>query len=129
MANPSIEIRLGDDYSAALDVVVDESDAQSCLVVNVIEAVSDIGGHLHSREPSRQHREVSVDLVPKAIGEVGAVDELVDEVDVVAGDGRAEELDDADDMAPADQGEPLPELRGLELPAELALEDDDVSTA
>ena len=32
-------------------------------------------------------------------------------------------------MAPADHGEPLPELRGLELPAELALEHDDVSAA
>ncbi|RDX88177.1 hypothetical protein CR513_30266, partial [Mucuna pruriens] len=129
VANPSVEGRFGDDDSAALDVVMDEVDAQTGFVVNVIEAVSEIRGHLHSRHPRGEHREMRAFLVAEAIGEARPVDEVVDEVDVVAGDGGAEELDDADVVAPADDGEELLELRGLEFAAELALEDNDVGAA
>lgn len=48
---------------------------------------------------------------------------------MIAGDGCAEELDDAAVVAATDDGEALFELVGLELAAELALEDDDVSAA
>lgn len=44
---------------------------------------------------------------------------------MVAGDGSAEEFDDAHVVAPADDGESLPELGGLDFAAELALENDD----
>lgn len=113
MANPSVEIGLGDDDATALDVVVDEAYEQPSLVVDVIEAVSEIGGDLHSRHPRVEHREVNVPRVPETIRKVGTVDELVHEVDVVAGDGCAEELDDADVVAAAHDGEEFTELLGL----------------
>jgi len=130
VANPSVEGRLGDDDAAALDMVMDEIDVQTGLVVNVIEAVSEICGDLHSRHPRGEDGEVHVVFVAEAVGEGGAVvDEVVDEVDVVAGDGGAEELDDADVVAAADDGEELLELWSLELAAELALEDNDIGAA
>lgn len=93
--------------------------------MNVIEAVSQICSDLHSGYPRVEHREVRVFGVPQTVGEVSAFDEVVDEVNVVAGDRSAEEFDDAHVVAPADDGEPLPELRGLDFAAELALENDD----
>ena len=47
-------------------------------------------------------------LVPKTIRDVHTVDEVVDEVDVVAGDGNAEEVDDNDVVPAADHRESLP---------------------
>lgn len=129
MANPSVEGRLSDDDSAGLDVAVNEVDVQTGFVVNVIEAVSEIRGDLHSGHPRGEDGEVRVVLAAEAVGEAGSVDEVVDEVDVVAGDRGAEEFDDADVVAAADDGEEVLELRGLELAAELALEDNDVGAA
>ncbi|KAM1060485.1 hypothetical protein ACFX2B_024860 [Malus domestica] len=43
-------------------------------VVDVIEAVGEVGGDLHPREPRRQ------DSVARAVGEVGAGDEFVNEI-------------------------------------------------
>ena len=127
MANPSIEGRLGDDDSAALDMVMDEIDVQTGFVVNVIEAVSEIRGDLYSRHPRGENGEVRVVFVAEAVGEGGAVaDEVVDKVDVVTGDGGTKEFDDADVVAAADDGEELLELVGLEFAAKLALEDNDV---
>ena len=63
-------------------------------------------------------------LVPKTIGEVSTVDEVVDEVDVVTRDECTEEVDDAYVVVAADHGEPLSELQGFYL----SLEQDDVHT-
>lgn len=78
--------------------------------MNVIEAVCEICGNLHSRDPIGENREMDVLRVSQTIGEIRAVDEFVDEVDVVAGDGSAEELDDADVVAAANDGEAFSEL-------------------
>jgi len=129
MANPSVERRFRDDDAAGFDTVVDEIDVQTGFVVNVIECVSEIRGDLHSRHPRGENGEARVVLVAETIGEAGAVDEVVDEVDVIAGDGGAKEFDDADVVAATDDGEQLLELIGLEFADELALEDNDVCSA
>jgi len=129
VANPSVERRFGDDDTAGFDTVVDEIDVQTGFVVNVIECVREIRGHLHARHPRGENSEARVVLVAETIGEAGAGDEVVDEVDVVAGDGGAEEFHDADVVAAADDREELLELIRLESAAELALEDNDVGSA
>ncbi|KAK9991799.1 hypothetical protein SO802_026784 [Lithocarpus litseifolius] len=80
---------------------------------------------LLSGNPRVEHREVRVFGIPQTVCEVSAFDEVVDEVNVVAGDRSTEEFDDAHVVAPADDGELLPELRGLDFAAELALENDE----
>lgn len=105
MANPSVEIRLGNDDCAALDMVMDEIDAHSVLIVHVIKRVSEIRRNLHSRHPGRKHGEVRVPRVAEAIGEVTTGDEVVNEVDMVTGDRRAEKLHDVNMVAAADDGE------------------------
>lgn len=129
MAKPGVERRFGDDDTAGFDTVVDEIDVQTGFVVNVIESVREIRGDLHSRHPRGENSEARVVLVAETIGEAGAVDEVVDEVDVVAGDRGAEEFDDADVVAAADDREELLELIRLEFAAELALEDNDFGSA
>ena len=46
-------------------------------MVDVLEAVREVRGDLHAREPGGEDREARVSRVPEALGEVGAVDELV----------------------------------------------------
>jgi hypothetical protein len=57
---------------------------------------------------------------------VCTINEVVDEEHVVAGDGSTEELDKAEVVATADNGDALLELGHLDLAAELALENDSV---
>ena len=94
--------------------------------MNVVEAVRQIRGDLHSGHPRGEHREVWVLGVPQTGREVCAINEVVDEENVVAGDGSAEELDEAEVVATADNGKALLELGHLDLAAELALENDSV---
>lgn len=94
--------------------------------MNVIEAVRQIRGDLHSGHPRGEHRVVGVPGVPQTGREVCAFNEVVDEENVVAGDGGAEELDEAEVVTTADNGKALPELGHLDLAAELALENDGV---
>ncbi|KAM1099698.1 hypothetical protein ACFX15_006022 [Malus domestica] len=47
-------VLLGDDDAGALNVVVDESRVEAEAVVDVIEAVGEVGSDLHSGEPRRQ---------------------------------------------------------------------------
>ncbi|KAM1826296.1 hypothetical protein ACFX13_025661 [Malus domestica] len=49
-------------------------------VVDVIEAVGEVGGDLHPREPRRQDSVAWVLPVAEAVGEVGAGDEFVNEI-------------------------------------------------
>lgn len=129
MTDPRAEILLGDEDAGALDAVVDETGTGAGGIVDVIEAVSEIGGDMHPRGPGGEISEARVPAIAEAIGEAGAGDELVDEVNVVAGDGSAEEFDEAAVVATADEGEAVTELREVHVAAKLALENDDVAVA
>ncbi|KOM49395.1 hypothetical protein LR48_Vigan08g022200 [Vigna angularis] len=123
MANSSVKRRFHDDYAAGFDVVLDEIGVQTDFVVNVIECVSEIRGDLHSRHPCGENGEARVVPVAETIGEVGAVDEVIDEVDVVTKDESVEEFDDANVVAAVDDEDQLLELIRLEFADELALEE------
>lgn len=129
MADLGIEGWFGYDDARAFDVVVDEAGVESRAVVDVIEAVREVGGDLQAREPCGQDGVARVVWVAEALGEAGSGDELVDEVDVAPGEGRAEELDEAAVVAPRDEGEAVLELREVDRAAGLALENDGVFAA
>lgn len=95
-------------------------------MVNVIEAVRQIRGDLHSGNPGGEHGETPVPGISQTVGEVGAVDEVVDEKNVDAGDGSAEELNYAAVVASANNGKELSEVGHVDAAAELALENEDV---
>lgn len=64
-------------------MVVDEIRPQSGAMVDVIEAVGEVGRDLHSREPGREDRVARVSTVSETIGEIHSGDEIVHEVDVI----------------------------------------------
>lgn len=111
MANPSVQSLLRDDDAGAVDVVVDEIGVEAGEMVDVIEAVSEIGSDLHPRNPSGEIGEARVQRVSQAISEINTANEFIDEVNVVTGDGSAEEFNQAAMVAPADNGEAISELR------------------
>lgn len=129
MANSGIVMRLRDQNAAALDAIVDYAYIETRIVVNIIESLREVGGDLHSGGPRGQHCEIGVVFVSQTGGEARAVNEFVDQEDVVAGDGGAEELDDGGVVATAEHGESLLQFWGFEFAAELALENDDVFAA
>lgn len=86
MADPRCEILLRDDDAGAFDMVVNKSRTRTGEIVDVVEAVSEIGSDLHPRRPCRETGEARIVPVAEAIGEAGSGGELVDEVDVAAGD-------------------------------------------
>lgn len=92
VADLGVKIWLRHHDAAAFDAIMDEVDVQPRVVVDVIERVGHVRGNLHPRYPRLQHCVVRVPLVPQAIGEAGAFHELVHQVNVLAGDRRAEEL-------------------------------------
>ena len=65
-----------------------------------------------------------VSRISETIGEISAVNEVVHEVDVVAGDGSADEFDYTDVVATTDDGEALFKLIELEFAREFPLEND-----
>lgn len=129
MADLRAERIVGDDDPGALDVVVDEAGFQSSAMVDVVEAVSEVRRDLHPRQPRGQNGEARVSRVSQALSEIHAVDELVREVDVIPGERRADQLDQARVVAPADRGESAGNLRRVNLATELSLEDDGVRAA
>lgn len=104
MADDGVEVRLGDEDRGALDAVVHDAAAGG-VVVDVLEALREVGGDLHAGEPGGERGEAGVPAVAEAVGEGGAGDVVVDEVDAVGGEGGAEELRDAAVVALADGGE------------------------
>ena len=67
----------------------------------------EVGGYLDPRDPGVEDGEVRVSRVSEAIGEADS-DEKV-------GDGGAEEIDDANVVAPADDGNALAEVGVVDL--------------
>lgn len=124
MADLGVQRGFRDDDASAFDVIVDEADVEAGVVVDVVETVGKVCGDLHSRDPSGEDREARVLLVAEDLGERPAAGEFVDEVDVFARDGRAEETDDSRVVAPADDGEPFLEFMHVVFSPELPLEDD-----
>lgn len=74
-------------------MVVDEIRLQPGEMVDVIEAMSEVGRNLHSRHPGREDRVARVSRVSETIGEVRPGDEFVHEIDTISRYRRAEELD------------------------------------
>lgn len=105
---------LDDDDAAALDVIVDELEPQAGGIVDVVQSVGDIGGDSDPRHPIGEDGEIRVEGIAEAIGEIGAGDVIVDEVDVRGGDGGALESDEAGVVAAADDGEAVGELIGVD---------------
>lgn len=101
MANLGAQARLSDDDAGALHPVVDRLG----VVVDVLEALSDVGGDLNAGEPGSERGEAGVLGVPEAPEEAGAGDVAIDDVDIVICEGGAEELHDAAMMAPAKGGD------------------------
>lgn len=97
--------------------------------MDVIEAMRDVGGDLHPRGPRDEIGVARVPAVTEAIGEAGAGDKFVNEKDDAAGDGGAEELDEAAVVTPADDGEAAAELQEVDLLAEVAARDNNVTVA
>lgn len=133
MANLGAQIILRDNNAGTLDTVVNEAESGIGIgageVVDVIDAVCDVGRDLHPRGPRVELGEARVSAVAEAIGEAGAGDEFVDEEDGGAGDGGAEEFDEAAVVAAADEGEAATEVGEVELAAEGAAGDDGVAVA
>lgn len=65
------------------------------LVVDVLEALDNVDRDLDARDPGGERVEARAPRVAKAVGEAGARDELVDEVDRVLGGGCAEKVGEA----------------------------------
>lgn len=126
MADDGVEVGLGDEDCGALDAVVDDAAAGG-VVVDVLEALREVGGDLHAGEPGGERGEVGVSGIAEAVGEGGACDVVVDEVDAIGGEGSAEELRDAAVMALADGGEAGGESGRIA--AENALDDECVAAA
>lgn len=98
-------------------------------IVDVIEAVGDVGGDLHPRGPRDKIGEAGIPAVTEAVGDAGAGNKFVDEEDDGAGDGGTEEFDEAAVVAPADHGEAAAELREVHLLAEVAARNNNISVA
>lgn len=88
--------------------------------MDVIEAMSDVGGDLHPRGPCDEISVARVPTVTETVGGAGVRDKFVNEKDDVVGDGGTEELDEAAVVTPADDGEVAAKLREVNLLAKVA---------
>lgn len=111
MADFRAQIILRDNNAGTLDVIMNETRTGSRTgvgtgeIVDVIEAMRDVGGDLHPRGPRDEIGVARVPAVAEAVREAGPGDKFIDEKDDGAGDGGAEELDEAAVVTPADDGE------------------------
>lgn len=79
-------------------------------IVNVIETVSEIGGNQHPRGPRGEICEARISAITKAIGEASSRDKLVNEINIIAGDGSSEEFNETAVVTPADKSEAVTEF-------------------
>lgn len=101
MADLGAKARLGDDNSGTLDAIVNESSTGG-MAVDVIKTLREISGDLHPGNPRGEWSEFRVSRVTEAGGEGGPRCKVVDKVDMVGGEGGAEESDEASVVAFAD---------------------------
>lgn len=97
--------------------------------MDVINTGSNVGDDLQSRHPARKHGEIRVSWVSQSITKINALDKLVNEVNIIPGNGDSLERDQTRVVAPAYHRHPMDELRSFDRTAELPLSYDDVPVA
>lgn len=132
MADLGAEVGLRDDDGGAFNPVVDAGGGGGMLV-DVLEAVGNVGSDLDAGSPGCERSEAGISRVAEAVGEAGAGNEFVDEIDVVIGEGGAEEASEAAVVGPAEGSETGAEgnlrVAASKAVAEGTLDDDGVPAA
>lgn len=64
-------------------MVVDESGVETRTMVDVIEAVREVGGDLHPRNPGGEDGKIGVSRIPETFREACSGDEFVNQINVI----------------------------------------------